>query len=151
VNLENKWFPPLSDPAQWGFFVRNTINGEGALSGRQPGEQWHTSELRGDKLIATITMDLFEKYGFSHSWSNALLRVFLSNEYFKKIAKAQRLLEHLLSPLCGKKGTSDPLEVALPFLLLIFWCILLRFKRILCIYLLAPHRKSTIGPSWRRH
>jgi hypothetical protein len=114
--LGNKWFPPISDPAQWRLFVRNTINGENALSAQQPHDQWHVNELRGDKLMAMVAIDLFEKYGLSHSWSNALLRVFLSNDYEKRVSQAQGLSKHLIARLSGKKGSSDPLEVSPLFL-----------------------------------
>ena len=114
MNFENKLVPPLSDPAQWRLFVGNTINEENAMSA-QLRDQWHINELHGNKFMAMIVIGLFEKYGLSQSWSNALLRVFLSNEYQKRISKAQGLLEHLVAEFGGKRGTSDPLEVAPSF------------------------------------
>ena len=111
VNVENKWFPPLADPAVWRLFVDDTTDTSGAPSGRNQRDEWQVDELRGDKSMADVAIGLFKKYGLPHPWCSALISTLLSNAYQKRMSMAQRLPEYLLSGRIGKKGTSDALEV----------------------------------------
>jgi hypothetical protein len=61
--------------------------------------------------MADVALGLFKKYRLPLPWSNALIATLCSNAYQKRISRAQRLPEYLLSGPVGKKGTSDALEV----------------------------------------
>ena len=118
VNVENKWFPPLADPALWRLFVDDTTDTKDPPSGRNQRDAWQVDELRGDKSMPDVAIGLFKEYGLSHPWCSVLISTLCSNAYQKRMSMAQRLPEYLLSGRTGKKGTSDALEVIIynPFL-----------------------------------
>jgi hypothetical protein len=103
--------PPIADPALWRRFVGNSINTAGPVAGRIFDETWHGKEFHGDKIMASISIDLFNEYLLPHSWRNNLLRALCSNEYQKQMARALGLPNYLLVGPLGKKGSSDSLEI----------------------------------------
>lgn len=64
--------------------------------------------------MASVAVRLFKEYGIPHSWSAALVRGLLTNDYQSRTSCAQGLLGHLLyQPLRkdGQKISADALEV----------------------------------------
>ena len=149
MNVEQKYLPPLADPAIWQLFVDSTIDINGS---RQYRDGWHFDELLGDKSMATIALILFKKYDISHAWSNVLLSTVLANEYQKNMSRALGLPTHLLSGPFGKKGSADTLEVIIiPISSLINWRILRLLNMILCIYSPRCPWRIVSSTSWKKH
>ena len=113
VKVHSKWLPPLSDPALWRDFIDNSSDTTGHLSGRAVRDEWHVNELRGDKIMASVAIDLFQKYSVPHTWCDNLIRALLCNDHQREISIAQELPDHLISGPIGKKGPASALEVTL--------------------------------------
>jgi hypothetical protein len=102
--IEEHWFPPLADPAQWQLLMDDMI-------GLIERDEWKMDELHGDRLMAEIAVSLFNKYGLPHCWSSALVSVLLSNDYQKKVASTQGL--DVLINSTVEKRSADALEVVI--------------------------------------
>ena len=111
MNVKRKFFPFIADPALWKRFVDNSTNPTGPLSARLLHDEWHVDEFRGDKAMALIAIDVFNKYSIPHSWCNSLVLSLLSNNYQKQLAMAQGLPYYIRAGPIGRKGCADSLEV----------------------------------------
>jgi hypothetical protein len=74
-------------------------------------DEWHVSELRGDKYFALCTTILLESYQIPHSIANLMTCVLLSNEYQGRIARQQGIIVNRPN---NKKGEASALEVVRP-------------------------------------
>ena len=118
MNVGSNRLPPIADPALWRAFIGNAINPTDPISARVEQDEWQLNEFHGDKIMAKVLIDLCKKYSLPNSWSNNLVRALCSNEYQKRLCKAQGFPSYVLGGNLGKKGTADMLEV-LKFVFLI--------------------------------
>jgi hypothetical protein len=87
------------------------IQSDGPLAEEELLDEWRVAGLHGNKVMASVAIGLFKKYGISHSWCVILVSALLSMENRKKIYMAQDLTKYLVSCPVGKKGAADALEV----------------------------------------
>jgi hypothetical protein len=74
-------------------------------------DEWHLSELIGDKYYALCITTLLRIYQIPHSIANLMASVLLSNEYQGRIARQQGII---VNPPINKKGEASAIEVIRP-------------------------------------